>query len=146
MYMDMYMLAKNMEVYAPHSLTMGLEYLARVQRVVSAPVEGCVVENGQIPTKDQLRTYTLAMMVELTEWLQTLDWKPWKEKAIDGERVLDEFADILAFQGILIHYLNCLGFSAAQIAEAYNRKSIVNMGRFMGNHGEEYKQKSLFKE
>jgi dimeric dUTPase (all-alpha-NTP-PPase superfamily) len=122
-------------------LAMGLSFLQRVQKVVSSPVSGAIPADGMLPTKDAIRTYTLAMIVETSEFLQTLNWKPWKDmKNLDKDRVVDEFADILAFQGIIIHYLFCLGITPGELAEAYAKKSITNIERFLGEHGDEYKQ------
>jgi hypothetical protein len=122
-------------------LAIGLQFLRGVQKIVSAPVPGAIPADGMLPTKDAVRTYTLAMIVETSEFLQTLNWKPWKDmKNLDKDRIVDEFADILAFQGILVHYLFCLGITPGELAEAYAKKSVVNIERFLGEHGEEYRQ------
>jgi hypothetical protein len=127
-------------------LSKGLYAIATIQKDVSSSVPGCIPEPGKFPDKQSVAAYTLAMIVETTEFLQTLPWKPWKTTtAIDRERVIDEFADILAFQGILVHYLNCYGITCDDLAEGYRKKSIVNIQRFMGQHSKEY-QMPLFKE
>jgi hypothetical protein len=123
------------------ALTEGLETLRHIQGDVSLPVPGCIPAAGSLPTKEAVCEYTLAMIVEITELLQTTDWKPWKTKTvIDHDKVIDEFADVLAFQGILIYYLNAMGISPEQLAEGYRRKSIINIQRFMGQHSREYQQ------
>lgn len=114
-------------------LQRGLEYLLDIQSVTSAINPDCIPAVDELPTKDQLRTYFLAMMVETGELLQELNWKPWKkDKTIDKARVVDEFADILAFLGILITYLNRLGMSTDDLAAAYVSKTRVNINRFLG--------------
>jgi dimeric dUTPase (all-alpha-NTP-PPase superfamily) len=144
---DMKSLIQSLYTQEPLDLALGLSFLANVQAVVSKSVQDAIPEINELPSKDSIRTYVLAMIVELAEFVQTLDWKPWKNKRdIDYARVLDEFADVLAFQGILILYMNRMGLASMDIAEAYNRKSIVNMQRFLGEHGNEYVQNSLIGE
>jgi hypothetical protein len=126
------------------ALTEGLETLRHTQGDVSLPVPGCIPAGGELPTKEAVCTYTLAMIVEITEFIQTLDWKPWKKKSkIEREKVIDEFADILAFQGILIYYLNQMGITPEDLARGYRDKSIVNIRRFMGEFEAEYSQREL---
>jgi dimeric dUTPase (all-alpha-NTP-PPase superfamily) len=101
--------------------------------VVSSLVEGCIPETGEKATPDQLRTYFLALNVELMELLQELSWKPWKNtKQIDEARVADEFADVLAFLGIIVVYLDSLGVPPSVLASAYAIKSRVNVERLLG--------------
>jgi hypothetical protein len=88
--------------------------------------------NAVLLEKDTIRTYALALIVEVSEFLQTLDWKPWKNgKQESDERVLDEFADILAFVGVLITQLNAMGYSCEAITNAYLRKEHENVRRFI---------------
>ena len=123
---------KDLSVSRIVSLENALHSLKDIQSVVSLPV-------------DAIRTYVLAMTVELMEFVQTLDWKPWKQKSnLDIERIVDEFADILAFQGVLIYYLYLLGISPEMIELGYRKKSIENIDRFLGKKDAEYKQPSLF--
>lgn len=124
------------------TLTNALTYLAANQRRVSAAVPGCIPGVGETPSKDTLRTYVLAIFVELGEFLQELDWKPWKTKAdVDKEKVAAEFADILAFLGVLLVQLQeGLGIDASDLAIAYKNKSVVNVERFLGQHGAAYAQ------
>lgn len=119
--------------------------LIETQKIVSLPVEGCIPDEGELPTKDAIRTYVLAIIVELSEFVQTLDWKPWKSKdRLDTERIIDEFADILAFMGIILHYLSLYGIWPEDLANGYSKKSIENIDRFIGNRKIEYVQQSLF--
>lgn len=118
------------------SLFTGLEFLRSVQMRTSALVPGCIPDGNDLPTQTQLQTYSLAMMVELAEFVQELPWKPWKKnpKPLDPERVADEFADILAFMGILIEYLDRMGITPEDLARAYNKKTEVNVQRFLGDY------------
>jgi dimeric dUTPase (all-alpha-NTP-PPase superfamily) len=43
------------------------------------------------------KTNCLAFAVELVEAVQELDWKPWKDKEVDGEALLTELTDALQF-------------------------------------------------
>lgn len=145
LYEEMSEFLETLKSVEPVSLENALYTLKTVQGVVSKPVEGCIPEEGEFPTKDAIRTYALAMMVETAEFVQTLNWKPWKDKqVIDRYKVVDEFADILAFMGILVYYMELLGISQKQLADGYTKKSIENIERFLGKHNPEYKQKSLF--
>lgn len=129
------------------ALTVALVALAENQSEVSSPVPGCIPKDDDAPTKDAIRTYVLALFVELGEFLQELDWKPWKTKgAISAGKVADEFADILAFLGVVLVQLEHLGISEDMLANAYREKSIVNVERFLGVHGEHYVQPSLLGE
>ena len=137
-------LLKDYKFDTVQPLADALQKLAAIQHDVSMPVAGCIPEDGEMPTKDGIRTYVLAMTVELMEFVQTLDWKPWKNKTnVDRDRVIDEFADILAFQGIIIHYLELMGINPVDLAEGYRKKSIVNIERFLGRYDPQYKQVSL---
>jgi NTP pyrophosphatase (non-canonical NTP hydrolase) len=82
---------------------------------------------------EYLRVMVLALIVELTEFLQLFDWKPWRHRkgAASKDEMLEEFADILAFVGGLIYFLASIGYSADMIAEAYVRKEEKNVSRFI---------------
>lgn len=111
----------------------GLQALADTQKIVSGMVKGAITEDS--PTKDQLCVYFLALIRELTELLNELNWKPWKnEFTPNAPKVIDEFADILAFQGLIIVYLEKLGISQTDLANGYAMKTRVNIERFRGEH------------
>ena len=82
---------------------------------------------------DVLRTYVLALMVEVGEFVQTLQWKPWRKTHVveDRSATLSEFADILAFIGVLLTILNARGFSVDEIVKEYTAKEHINFKRFM---------------
>jgi|GEM_PF-3794302 len=131
-------------------LSNALALIARNQKIISAGDPGCIPDEGHPPSKDAVRSYTLALMVELAEFIQELDWKPWKDKQINAERVADEFADILAFMGILIVYLDRMGIPPGMLARQYREKSKVNIDRFISRHSitapvaDNWKQGTLF--
>lgn len=111
----------------------GFEALSLIHRATSALVK----HNNksldlQLTSPDVLRTYVLALMVEAGEFIQTLDWKPWRknEGLGDLEKTADEFADIVAFVGMIMLILNDMGLDSRELAKAYMRKEHVNVARF----------------
>lgn len=115
-------------------LAQGLKSLEDTQKLVSGMVSSALPPEGEVPSRDQIRTYFLATVVELVELMNELNWKPWKqsEKDIDVVKVADEFADILAFLGVILNYLHSCGVNTDTLAAQYARKSKVNIDRF--NH------------
>ncbi len=110
----------------------GLQVLARVQEQVSGMV-GAIPIEGKLATPDQVRTYFLALIRECSELLEEFNWKPWKkERAVDHGRASAEFADILAFLGIIIVYMRREGVLPGDLADAYAKKSSLNVSRFNG--------------
>lgn len=127
---------------AARDIANGLDALVKMQRLVSAPVPGAIPVGTQHPSKDAVRTYTLALMVEVAEWVQTLDYKAWHPGSVaelreSKERVTDEWADVLAFIGILLVQMEQLGIETEDLAEAYVRKSAVNIERITKHFGHE---------
>jgi NTP pyrophosphatase (non-canonical NTP hydrolase) len=104
----------------------GLQSLEAIQSIVSKPV----FDAGH----DQIGTYLMALMVEVAELANELDWKPWKkDQEVDAARVRDEFADILAFTGVLVYLLNKkYGIGPDDLAAAYYDKSLANVARIAG--------------
>lgn len=112
------------------AIARGLQALADVQRVVSSGVKDCIVEN---PEHAQVLAYGHALIHEVTEWMDEMGWKPWKGKQpIKVERVTDEWADVLAFLGILLYYMEQRGVSMEDLAEAYAEKTLTNIRRIGG--------------
>ncbi len=123
------------------SLNKVLKMLAYNQRKVSSMVPDCIPMEGQVPSKDAVRSYALALFIELGEFVQELDWKPWQnKKEINTAKVAEEFADILAFIGIILVQLEHLGITEEVLAEAYRAKSVVNIMRFLGKDNKIYDQ------
>lgn len=79
-------------------------------------------------------TFSFAMVDEVTELAKELGWKPWKSAQVhDRERILDEYADVVAFFGTLTNLvMRATGATAEDLAEAYARKTEVNRSRFRG--------------
>lgn len=115
-----------------NSLYSALMMLKEIQHDVSSMVPGAITDAP--PSPDQIRTYFLAMAVEIYELMSEFPgWKPWKEpKAVNRERVVDEFADILAFTGVILNYIDQLGISMVDLARGYAHKTNVNISRFNG--------------
>lgn len=86
------------------------------------------------PEPEQVAVYTLALQREAQELAEELGWKPWKKlPEINRERVLDEFADVLAFLGLIATYVaSVTDATPEEIALAYMRKSEVNVARLTG--------------
>ena len=88
---------------------------------------------------EALRTYALALQVELAEFIQELNWKPWKKaKAPDYDRVMDEFADVLAFLGHILRLLHALDIGPYQLADAFQMKTKINFTRLSGYGDDDY--------
>lgn len=86
-------------------------------------------------SKDAVRTYVLAMIVELSELVQELDWKAWKDRQAppDNERVADEFADVLAFLGVITaNVMAQTGLTYKQLSQAFTDKTKTNLRRARG--------------
>lgn len=114
-------------------ISVGLAALASVQSEVSAMVDDALPIDGGVPPINVL-TYGYALIKEITELADELGWKPWKpRRVIDQSRVADEFADVLAFLGLITLYVMRLAnLGTSDLAAAYLRKSDVNVARFSG--------------
>lgn len=115
------------------ALATALTVLMNIQHDVSSAIPGCITP-GEGPTSNQVRTYFLAFIVEAVELMNEFPaWKPWKEeKPYEPTRVIDEFADILAFMGIILNFMHELGINMFDVANGYAKKTNVNIARFNG--------------
>jgi NTP pyrophosphatase (non-canonical NTP hydrolase) len=114
------------------ALISGLYALMNTQLHVSAVV-GAIPPLHQSASPDQIRTYFLALIREVSELLEEFNWKPWKaEKEINTEKIAEEFADVLAFLGILLVYAQCVGVFPSMLGRAYADKTAKNVSRFNG--------------
>ena len=68
----------NLADDATTNLFHGLDLLKSIQAITSDLTPNCIPQIGDEPTKDQIRTYALAMMIEMGEFVQELNWKPWR--------------------------------------------------------------------
>jgi len=109
-------------------LKLGLKVLLTTQNIVTPKLDPQVLER---PIEDTTRSYVLALVHEVHELLDELNWKMWKpNKPINRERVLDEFADILAFLGVMEMILyHRLGITPDELAHAYRNKTKENQRR-----------------
>lgn len=121
-------MATKIDNYNVTLLAEGLAVLAATQRVVGSVVPGWVEGHP-----NYVRTTFLALIVELAELLQELNWKPWKEpREVDLDKVVEEFADILAFLGYIILWLEDMGKMPGHLAIAYQVKTEINIERLAG--------------
>ncbi len=115
------------------ALEEALKVLAATQTRVSYPVPGCITPEL---TEDQVRTYGFALIAEVVEFVNELGWKPWKlKKEPDVNAVATEFADILAFLGLLARFAIVAGASPEALAAAYQAKTRLNARRIAGKVG-----------
>lgn len=61
-------------------------------------------------------------------------WKPGFEP--DRTKIVEEFADILAFLGTWVMLLELMGITSGELAQAYMLKRQKNVARFAGASGE----------
>ena len=110
----------------------GLKDLIALRATALAPLDGI---EGPPATPGNVRTATLAAIVELVELLQEIPWKSWaKPKSIDTQKVVHEFADVLAFISLLMNYLEKLAdITPEDLAAAYADKMDIVNQRMLGN-------------
>lgn len=81
-----------------NALADGLAQLVEVQRVVSGQLPGAL--SG---TRQSVTDYSFALTEEVHELARELRWKPWAQRrAVNYQRVVEEWTDILAFVGVLL--------------------------------------------
>lgn len=113
------------------ALREGLRVLIDTQNAVSRLVHNALPPESSAATPEQIRVYTLAMIVEVVELLNEYNWKPWKQpNDVDRAKIAAEMADILAFLGVLLIFAESYGVSVGSIAEQYAEKSKTNVDRF----------------
>lgn len=131
-------LGPDPELEALEALSDGLGVMASIQSVVSPELTpGLFADDGGL-TKEGVAVVAAALQVELGEFINELDWKPWKKHSVDREAVVEEFADIMAFLGLLMLHLEArYGIAVEDLADAYLTKSVKNVDRANGRSGEE---------
>lgn len=115
--------------YRRNNLELGLDSLIETQRDVQITTGN---EDMAEYSAHAMRVFTLALIDEIMELLHEFQWKPWRHQvdAPDPAKVAEEVADILAFTGSLLGIVvKNTGLTPAQIADAYARKTEVNVGR-----------------
>lgn len=70
----------------------------------------------------------VAAVVELAEFLQELNWKPWKrtQKIVDETKVFEEIIDVLHF---VVELMVLWGLTAQSTYDAYVAKMDINIAR-----------------
>lgn len=111
-----------------NDLEKGLQVLADVQWGIGKLVPGWVEGEPEF-----IRTTFLALTAEIYELLEHFNWRQWKDATeFDPVAAADEFADVLAFLGYVVIFLNQKGVSTAELARAYRLKSDINWQRLVG--------------
>jgi dimeric dUTPase (all-alpha-NTP-PPase superfamily) len=90
---------------------------------------------GDISMERWLQMQTLAMVSELAELIDEVNFKWWKNpKPVDDSRVREELVDILHFFiSMCVH----AGLSSSELFERYMRKNQENFDRQNGKTGQE---------
>ena len=114
------------------ALAKGLVVLATTQQKIGAVFPGWSEGNPEY-----VRTTFLALYSELGELLQKFPWRQWRTPGpVDREGMAEEFADVLAFLGYVVHFCQVYGqLTPYQLAEAYSKKTTVNKDRLSGKVG-----------
>ena len=83
-----------------------------------------------IPMEEWLQKQTLAMMSELSELIDEVNFKWWKNpKPVDGDRVKEELVDILHF---FVSMCLTSGMDAQELHDRYLAKNEENFNRQRG--------------
>lgn len=87
---------------------------------------------------EYVRWNVLAAQVELSEFIQELEWKPWRDgngrpDPLARERAVEELVDV---QHFIANLYVALGVSGPELVNAYRRKQQINRNRQAGRaHG-----------
>ncbi len=94
-----------------------LELQLKLQEDMGRPMDGGGGGNISAGVKENM----LALIVEATEVLNEVNWKPWKplDKVIDRQALLTELVDVLQFWS---NAVSAAGFTATDVAAAYREK------------------------
>lgn len=127
----------DLELEALGVLSDGLGVMVSIQSVVSPELTpDLFVGDGEL-SKEGVAVVAAALQVELGEFINELDWKPWKKHSVNREAVVEEFADIMAFLGLLMLHLEArYDITVKDLADAYLTKSVKNVDRANGRSGE----------
>jgi NTP pyrophosphatase (non-canonical NTP hydrolase) len=107
-----------------------LRQLLSIQYRASTEVNG----GPPRPTRHALAQYAFALVTEVGELMQLLNWKPWKkDRPTNKAEVLDELADVWAFTLLLTNLvMDAVDASAEDVEAAYLKKTQVNLIRARG--------------
>ncbi len=95
----------------------------------------CEVAGGEPrATRISLAQYALALISEVIELAQEVNWKPWKRDVpVDKTTTLDELADVWAFALLYTKLIMQLTDATAEEVEAaYYKKTTVTQARARG--------------
>ena len=97
-------------------------------RVIFKHQEGLMRRLGIERNYENIRTCFTAAVVELSEFMQEINWKPWKNTKKDENRakILEELVDVLHFY---VELCILMGFDSEEIFHAYEAKMEVNHKR-----------------
>lgn len=102
------------------------ELMALLKVPIAASEEGFL--RNEVVLTQAMKTYIMALQVELVEVLNELNWKPWKQtrKQIDMSKLKDELIDCTHF---LLELLIIAGMDAEETHKLYWQKMQVNLTR-----------------
>lgn len=109
----------------------GLQTIILAQRAISGQVPGAL-DGDRRATVDA----AYALIAEIHETVNETNWKPWKAQALPKpDRIIEEFADVLAFLGVFAINLaeSCdmtPDLFVKKVAEQYYKTSFANLERF----------------
>lgn len=111
-------------------LAEGLEVLRRMERDVQLSTGG---QDALLPDRDTVAQYSLALIAEVVELANELQWKRWKRNTPpNAPAALAEMPDVLAFLGLLLNWLDYYGISMTSLAQSFADKCQVNVARLRG--------------
>jgi dimeric dUTPase (all-alpha-NTP-PPase superfamily) len=114
--------------------TFDFEVLLREQLVLNHAMGDPMDQAGTLD--GGVKENMLALIVEATEVLSEVNWKPWKQaehqlKPVDSEALLTELIDVLQFWA---NAVNSAGFTHNDVARAYLEKLTVCHNRARTGH------------
>lgn len=111
-------------------LVAGVAALRKIERGAHADL-GKLAELE--PNRENVAMFGHALVAEVCELMDEIGWKRWKLPVDrDLDRIVDEFADVLAFTAIFLNFLNALGLSDEDIALGFTAKVAKNVRRLKG--------------
>lgn len=112
------------------ALAEGLEVLRRMERDVHVAVGG---QDALLPDRDTVAQFSLALIAEVIEVADELQWKRWKQNtAPNPAAATAELPDMLAFLGLFLNWMDYHGISMATLAQSFADKCQVNITRLRG--------------
>jgi dimeric dUTPase (all-alpha-NTP-PPase superfamily) len=111
-----------------------LEQIFQMQRALNEEIKS-LRNLSDIPMEKWIQMQTLAMVSELSELIDEVNFKWWKnEKPVDADRVREELTDILHF---FVSMCLSAGMDAQELFERYIAKNRENFDRQYGRSDKE---------